>query len=265
MQPAPNPPAAQALCERLGGVLATEIDAASSPRPPTSTSTRSRRPSRRTRDTAGYVEELERRADSLELLEESDDLRPATRSLPKSRASSGSARRTRTHLSPAVRVTETARRRLRTTRRPAVRPPRAARPPSCSSSRWPVRPPRRRPAALALATPAPGLPCSELRHGKVVGERVRDLRGRSEVFTSLIERPVGARGVAVSGGEQGRTDRQRHLRRDLHETIDVLLVAVAAEFAAAPSRRFASGNSLETRRSCTLRARASRHVQRARI
>ena len=38
------------------------------------------------------------------------------------------------------------------------------------------------------------------------------------------------------------------------------------EFASAPSSRFASGYSLDARRSCTLRvARASRHVQRARI
>ena len=39
-----------------------------------STSSRSRTPSRRDADTAGYVEELERRADSLDWLEESDDL-----------------------------------------------------------------------------------------------------------------------------------------------------------------------------------------------
>ena len=74
VQLAPSPPAAKALCERLAGVLGDGHRRRGARRG----GGRVRRAGlagRRDRcDTAGYVEELERRADSLDLLEESDDL-----------------------------------------------------------------------------------------------------------------------------------------------------------------------------------------------
>ncbi|HEY6113076.1 MAG TPA: hypothetical protein VIV37_03145, partial [Gaiellaceae bacterium] len=73
-QLAPNPPAAQALCERLGGVLATEIDVSELSEAADEYVDQVSQAVATDADTAGYVEELERRADSLELLEEADDL-----------------------------------------------------------------------------------------------------------------------------------------------------------------------------------------------
>ena len=74
VQLAPNPPAAKALCERLGGVLATEIDVSELGEASDEYVEQVSQAVATDADTASYVEELERRADSLELLEESDDL-----------------------------------------------------------------------------------------------------------------------------------------------------------------------------------------------
>jgi proteasome assembly chaperone (PAC2) family protein len=74
VQLAPNPPAAKALCERLGGVLATEIDVAELADASDEYVEQVSQAVATDADTASYVEELERRADSLDLLEETGDL-----------------------------------------------------------------------------------------------------------------------------------------------------------------------------------------------
>jgi hypothetical protein len=74
VQLAPSPPAATALCERLAGVLTTEIDVGELAEAADEYVEQVSQAVATDADTAGYVEELERRADSLELLEESDDI-----------------------------------------------------------------------------------------------------------------------------------------------------------------------------------------------
>jgi hypothetical protein len=74
VQLAPSPPAAKALCERLAGVLSTEIDVHELAEASDEYVDQVSQAVATDADTAGYVEELERRADSLDLLEESDDL-----------------------------------------------------------------------------------------------------------------------------------------------------------------------------------------------
>ncbi len=74
VQLAPSPPAAKALCERLGGVLGTEIDVAELDEAAREYVDQVSQAVATDADTASYVEDLERRADSLDWLEESDDL-----------------------------------------------------------------------------------------------------------------------------------------------------------------------------------------------
>ena len=74
VQLAPSPPAAKALCERLGGVLSTDIDVSELEEASDEYVDQVSQAVATDTETAGYVEELERRADSLELLEDSADL-----------------------------------------------------------------------------------------------------------------------------------------------------------------------------------------------
>jgi proteasome assembly chaperone (PAC2) family protein len=74
VQLAPSPPAAKALCERLGGVLSTEIDVSELEEASDEYVEQVSQAVSTDSDTSSYVEELERRADSLELLEDSSDL-----------------------------------------------------------------------------------------------------------------------------------------------------------------------------------------------
>jgi proteasome assembly chaperone (PAC2) family protein len=74
VQLAPSPPAAKALCERLGGVLSTEIEVAELDEASREYVDQVSQAVATDADTASYVEDLERRADSLDWLEESDDL-----------------------------------------------------------------------------------------------------------------------------------------------------------------------------------------------
>jgi proteasome assembly chaperone (PAC2) family protein len=74
VQLAPSPPAAKALCERLAGVLATDIDVGELTDASEEYVEQVSQAVATDTETAGYVEELERRTDSLDWLEESDDL-----------------------------------------------------------------------------------------------------------------------------------------------------------------------------------------------
>ncbi len=74
VQLAPSPPAAKALCERLAGVLAVSIDVGQLAEASTEYVDQVSQAVATDADTASYVEELERRADSLDWLEESGDL-----------------------------------------------------------------------------------------------------------------------------------------------------------------------------------------------
>ena len=74
VQLAPSPPAAKALCERLAGVLATDIDVSELTEASEEYVEQVSQAVATDTETAGYVEELERRTDSLGWLEESDDL-----------------------------------------------------------------------------------------------------------------------------------------------------------------------------------------------
>jgi proteasome assembly chaperone (PAC2) family protein len=74
VQLAPSPPAAKALCERLGGVLSTDIDVSELEEASDEYVDQVSQAVATDAETASYVEELERRADSLELLEDSADL-----------------------------------------------------------------------------------------------------------------------------------------------------------------------------------------------
>lgn len=74
VQLAPSPPAAMALCERLGGVLSTPIDVSELEEASREYVDQVSQAVATDADTASYVEDLERRADSLDWLEESDDL-----------------------------------------------------------------------------------------------------------------------------------------------------------------------------------------------
>jgi proteasome assembly chaperone (PAC2) family protein len=74
VQLAPSPPAAKALCERLAGVLATDIDVTELTEASEEYVEQVSQAVATDTETAGYVEELERRTDSLDWLEETDDL-----------------------------------------------------------------------------------------------------------------------------------------------------------------------------------------------
>jgi proteasome assembly chaperone (PAC2) family protein len=74
VQLAPSPPAAKALCERLAGVLATDIDVGELAEASEEYVDQVSQAVATDTETAGYVEELERRVDSLDWLEESDDV-----------------------------------------------------------------------------------------------------------------------------------------------------------------------------------------------
>jgi proteasome assembly chaperone (PAC2) family protein len=74
VQLAPSPPAAKALCERLGGVLGTEIDVSELDEASREYVDQVSQAVATDADTASYVEELEHRADSLDWLEEAEDL-----------------------------------------------------------------------------------------------------------------------------------------------------------------------------------------------
>jgi len=74
VQLAPSPPAAKALCERLSGVLSTEIDVSELAEAADEYVDQVSQAVASDTDTASYVEELERRADSLDWLEDSGDL-----------------------------------------------------------------------------------------------------------------------------------------------------------------------------------------------
>ncbi len=74
VQLAPSPPAAKALCERLAGVIATDIDVTELTEASEEYVEQVSQAVATDTETAGYVEELERRTDSLDWLEETDDL-----------------------------------------------------------------------------------------------------------------------------------------------------------------------------------------------
>ena len=74
VQLAPSPPAAKALCERLAGVLAVDIDVSELDEAAEEYVDQVSQAVATDADTSTYVEELERRADSLGWLEESGDL-----------------------------------------------------------------------------------------------------------------------------------------------------------------------------------------------
>jgi proteasome assembly chaperone (PAC2) family protein len=74
VQLAPSPPAAKALCERLAGVLAIDIDVGELDQAAEEYVDQVSQAVATDADTSSYVEELERRADSLGWLEESGDL-----------------------------------------------------------------------------------------------------------------------------------------------------------------------------------------------
>jgi hypothetical protein len=71
---APSPPAARALCERLGGVLGSPIDVGELAEAESTYVEQVSEAVASDSETATYVEELERRADSLDWLEESGRL-----------------------------------------------------------------------------------------------------------------------------------------------------------------------------------------------
>jgi proteasome assembly chaperone (PAC2) family protein len=74
VQLAPSPPAAKALCERLAGVLAIDIDVTELGEAAEEYVDQVSQAVATDSETASYVEELEQRADSLGWLEESGDL-----------------------------------------------------------------------------------------------------------------------------------------------------------------------------------------------
>ena len=74
VQLAPSPPAAKALCERLAGVLGTEIDVSELDEASREYVDQVSQAVATDAETASYVEDLEHRADSLDWLDESDDL-----------------------------------------------------------------------------------------------------------------------------------------------------------------------------------------------
>jgi proteasome assembly chaperone (PAC2) family protein len=74
VQLAPSPPAAKALCERLAGVLAIDVDVSELAEAAEEYVDQVSQAVATDADTSSYVEELERRADSLGWLEESGDL-----------------------------------------------------------------------------------------------------------------------------------------------------------------------------------------------
>jgi proteasome assembly chaperone (PAC2) family protein len=74
VQLAPSPRAARALCERLAGVLSTEIDIGELAEAEDEYVEQVSQAVSSDADTAAYVEELEQRADSLDWLEESGGL-----------------------------------------------------------------------------------------------------------------------------------------------------------------------------------------------
>jgi proteasome assembly chaperone (PAC2) family protein len=74
VQLAPSPPAAKALCERLAGVLSAEIDVSELNDASDEYVDQVSQAVATDSETASYVEELERRADSLDWLEDSGDL-----------------------------------------------------------------------------------------------------------------------------------------------------------------------------------------------
>ena len=74
VQLAPSPPAAKALCERLSGVLSAEIDVSELADAADEYVDQVSQAVATDSDTASYVEELERRADSLDWLEDTGDL-----------------------------------------------------------------------------------------------------------------------------------------------------------------------------------------------
>jgi len=74
VQLAPSPPAAKALCERLSGVLSAQIDVSELADAADEYVDQVSQAVATDSETASYVEELERRADSLDWLEDSGDL-----------------------------------------------------------------------------------------------------------------------------------------------------------------------------------------------
>ena len=85
--------------------------------------------------------------------------------------------------------------------------------------------PRRRRASSACA----GATCATAPSARqVVGQRVRDRLRVAELLAGAVERVVGARRVALGGGEQRGADLERQRLRHLDELGDVLLVPVAA-------------------------------------
>ena len=95
---APSPRAARALCDRLSGVLGTEIDVRELADAEDAYVEQVSEAAAGDAETAAYVEELEQRADSLDLLEESGGL-PSGEALaarsPCASASRTAARRRR--------------------------------------------------------------------------------------------------------------------------------------------------------------------------
>ena len=141
----------------------------------------------------------------------------------------------------------------------ARRPPRLRRRLRCAAAAA-----RRR----LLPAPAPArLARRRLRRGQVVGERARDLLDRAEPLAGRVEQLCSR----AACSPRPRRAAPRRPRAAAPSRRGTSLAAFSScrwprEFASAPSRRLASGNSALARRSCALRvACASLHVQRARI
>ena len=132
---------------------------------------------------------------------------------------------------------------------------------------WPAAGPAPGPSSCACAACRRERLPRRLRRRQVVGQRVRDLLDRAQPLAGRVDQ-------LRSRAACSPRPRRAAPRRPRAAGSSAALTSFAAfsscrwprEFASAPSSRFASGNSALARRSCTLRvARASRHVQRARI
>src|SRR5262249_3412199 len=81
---------------------------------------------------------------------------------------------------------------------------------------------------LAPSPPAARAPARLLRGRQVLCKRVRDLLQRAEVLAGGVDQLVGAGGVALCGGEQGRSYLERLLAGRIDQLRRVLLVPVPA-------------------------------------
>src|SRR6185312_1939962 len=91
---------------------------------------------------------------------------------------------------------------------------------------------------LALAAAPAGLAGVLLRRGKVVRERVRDLLDRSQPLAHAVDELLCGRRVGLCGGEQGDSNVDRLLERDVDEPGGVFLVPVTAGVRQGPEKAF---------------------------